>query len=183
LNKLEISIVLVNPENWLLLQSISRATFKETFSAVNSPENMHAYLTEALSELKMKEELAHLESEFYFAYFADEVIGYLKINWNTAQTENCLENALEIERIYLLKEFHGKGIGQKMLNTACEKAIELQKAIVWLGVWQENYSAIAFYKNFGFEEFGQHVFWLGEDQQTDLLMRKNLEGNNLDVIT
>ncbi len=156
------------------LQKISRLTFYETFAAVNTEENMLRYLEKDLSLERLSEELSNPNSEFYLAYLENEVIGYLKINCESAQTEQKTANSIEIERIYVQKEFLGKNIGQLLLEHAFQIAKEKGNENVWLGVWEENKRAIRFYQKFGFEEFDEHIFMLGEDAQTDILMRKIL---------
>jgi len=153
------------------LQAISRLTFYETFAEVNTEENMSSYLENDLSLECLSEELNNPNSEFYFAFFENEVIGYLKINFESAQKEQKTANSLEIERIYVLKEFHGKNIGQLLLEHAFQIAKEKGNENVWLGVWEENKRAIRFYQKNGFEEFDKHIFMLGEDAQTDILMK------------
>src|SRR4051812_39897437 len=93
------------------LQKIGKQTFKETFSESNSEENMKNYLEEGFSKNKLTAELNDKNSEFYFAKLEGEVIGYLKINFGDSQTELKDSKALEIERIYVSKEFHGKSVG------------------------------------------------------------------------
>ena len=157
-----------------LVQEIGKRTFKETFEASNSAENMQEYLDNSFSISKLENELSDQNSEFYFALIDEKVVGYLKVNWGESQTENSDQNALEIERIYVLKEFHGKNVGQVLY----EKAIEIfeQKGVefIWLGVWEENPRAIRFYKKNGFTEFDKHVFQLGEDKQTDIMMKRSV---------
>jgi ribosomal protein S18 acetylase RimI-like enzyme len=153
------------------LQKISIDTFFETFSAVNSPENMQKYLNENLSEEKLAEELNNPASTFYFAVDAGNIIGYLKVNTASAQTESVENNALEIERIYVVKEYHGKNIGQLLYEKAISVAKENKAPYVWLGVWEENPRAISFYKKNGFVEFDKHIFILGDDKQTDIMMK------------
>ena len=156
------------------LQKIGRQTFQETFSALNSEENMKNYLEEGFSNEKLTAELSEKNSEFYFASLDGEIIGYLKINFGDSQTELKDSKALEIERIYVSKEFHGKSVGQLL----CDRAIQVaqQKGIeyVWLGVWEENPRAISFYKKNGFMEFDKHIFKLGDDEQTDIMMKLKL---------
>ena len=105
------------------LQNIGRKTFEETFSESNSEENMRNYLEEGFSKEKLTAELKNKDSEFYFATLKDEVIGYLKVNFGESQTELKDSKALEIERIYVSKEFHGKSVGQILYD----KAIEIAK--------------------------------------------------------
>jgi ribosomal protein S18 acetylase RimI-like enzyme len=156
------------------LQKIGRKTFYETFSAANTEENMKKYLQEGFSVDKLTEELINSNSEFYFALLDDDVIGYLKLNFGKSQTELKDNKALEIERIYVAKEFHGKKIGQLLYEKAMEIAKKKKAEYVWLGVWEENPRAINFYKKNGFAEFDKHIFKLGNDEQTDIMMKLRL---------
>ena len=160
------------------LQEIGRTTFSEAFAAVNTEENMKEYLEKGFSEEKLKGELSNQDSQFYFAQLDGEVIGYLKINIGQAQTEKLNLDALEIERIYLLKAFYGQKVGQLLYQKAIDIALEMQASYVWLGVWEENYRALRFYEKNGFTPFGKHKFWLGDDEQTDLMMKKVLLNDN-----
>ncbi|MBT2560508.1 GNAT family N-acetyltransferase [Pedobacter sp. ISL-68] len=160
------------------LQEIGRTTFSEAFAAVNSEENMKEYLEKGFSEEKLKGELSNQDSQFYFAQLDGKVIGYLKINTGQAQTEKLNPDALEIERIYLLKAFYGQKVGQLLYQKVIDIALEMQASYVWLGVWEENYRALRFYEKNGFTPFGKHKFWLGDDEQTDLMMKKVLLNDN-----
>lgn len=157
-----------------ILQKISKQTFYETFSAFNSEENMKDYLDNELTIEKLTAEINNPNSEFYFAKLDDEIIGYLKINFGASQTELQDSQAVEIERIYVSKEFHGKNIGQILFDKAIEIANQKNAAYVWLGVWEENQRAISFYKKNGFIEFDKHIFKLGDDEQTDIMMKLEL---------
>ncbi|RAK21663.1 ribosomal protein S18 acetylase RimI-like enzyme [Flavobacterium aquaticum] len=157
------------------LQKIGRQTFFETFSESNSEENMQKYLNEGFSIEKLTTELTDTNAEFYFAVFDAEVIGYLKLNFGESQTELKDNKALEIERIYVSKEFHGKSVGQLLYDKAIEVAKQKNADYVWLGVWEENPRAISFYKKNGFVEFDKHIFKLGDDEQIDIMMKLNLK--------
>ncbi|PKQ63269.1 GNAT family N-acetyltransferase [Labilibaculum manganireducens] len=165
----------VTIENISQLQKIGRDTFEETFSSVNSEENMKEYLDKGFSVEKLKAELSNENSEFYFAILKDRVIGYLKINFGQSQTEIKDEDTLEIERIYVLEEFHGKKIGQILYEKAIELAKEKKVHYVWLGVWEQNPRAIRFYEKNGFMQFDKHIFKLGNDEQTDIMMKLQIE--------
>lgn len=157
------------------LQKIGRQTFSETFSDVNTEENMMLYLEEGFSKEKLHEALSSLDSEFYFAELNDEVIGYLKLNFGPSQTELKDERALEIERIYILKEFQGEKAGQLLFEKVIEIANKSDVDYIWLGVWEENTRAISFYKKNGFVPFDTHTFRLGDDEQTDVMMKLQLK--------
>ena len=161
----------VNHDDISQLQQIGRQTFYETFSAENSEENMTKYLEDSFSINKLTAELNDKDSEFYFASIDNNIIGYLKLNVGRSQTELKDNNALEIERIYVLKEFHGKKVGQLLYEKAISIAMQKNSDYVWLGVWEENPRAINFYKKNGFIEFDKHIFVLGGDIQTDIMMK------------
>ncbi|MES2133893.1 MAG: GNAT family N-acetyltransferase [Bacteroidota bacterium] len=156
------------------LQKIGRQTFHETFSSANSEENMKQYLEDGFSMEKLTTELNDKNAEFYFATLDNNIIGYLKLNFGASQTELKDNNTLEIERIYVLKEFHGKKVGQILYDKAIQVAKNRKAEYVWLGVWEENPRAINFYKKNGFVEFDKHIFKLGSDEQTDIMMKLKL---------
>jgi ribosomal protein S18 acetylase RimI-like enzyme len=166
-----IDIKKVTHENLDQLQKIGRQTFFETFSSENSAENMKEYLENGFSPKKLHAELADQNSEFYFAELDGKTIGYLKINVGESQTEMKGNNALEIERIYVLKDFHGKSVGQILYEKAIEIAKEKKVDYVWLGVWEQNPRAIRFYEKNGFVAFDKHIFKLGDEEQTDIMMK------------
>jgi ribosomal protein S18 acetylase RimI-like enzyme len=157
------------------LQRIGKLTFSETFSASNTEKDMNKYLQENFSLERISKEWNDKNSQFYFAKEGEKILGYLKLNFGESQTELKDQRALEIERIYVLKEFHGKKVGQVLFEKALEIAEEKNVDYVWLGVWEENPRAINFYKKNGFQEFDKHIFKLGNDEQTDLLMKLKLK--------
>ncbi|MBD8016495.1 GNAT family N-acetyltransferase [Planococcus wigleyi] len=156
------------------LQTISIVTFTETFKDQNSPEHLKAYLDEAYDLDKLKKELKNPSSRFYFIYVDQQVAGYLKLNTDAAQTEPMGADSLEVERIYVKKAFQRYGLGKQLLNKAFEMAVEQNKKRIWLGVWEENANAIAFYRKKGFVQTGTHSFYMGDDEQVDLIMVKTL---------
>jgi ribosomal protein S18 acetylase RimI-like enzyme len=156
------------------LQEIGIATFYETFSPFNTEENMKEYLRDSFADEKLKKELRDDNSGFYFAYDGNTLIGYLKVNWGSSQTEIKDKNALEIERIYVLNEYQGRRVGQHLYEKAIEIAGERGVDYVWLGVWERNHKALRFYMKNGFREFDRHVFRLGKESQTDLMMKLEL---------
>lgn len=172
---MEIIITKITENEILQLQEIGRKTFSETFSENNTEESMNDYLETSFSTEKLTSELIDENSEFYFAKLNDEVIGYLKLNTGLSQTEIKGDNALEIERIYVSKDFHGKKVGQILYEKAIEIASQKNVDYVWLGVWENNKRAIKFYQKNGFVEFDKHIFKLGNEEQTDIMMKLNLK--------
>jgi ribosomal protein S18 acetylase RimI-like enzyme len=161
-------------EDVLILQEIGYETFNETFKHLNSPENMKAYLEKAFNLQQLEKELSTISSSFFFLYFNEEIAGYLKVNVNEAQSENMGDESFEIERIYIRKKYKRQGLGKFLINKGIEIAKEQNKKQVWLGVWEENEGAIKFYKKMGFVENGTHSFFMGDEEQTDIIMVKTL---------
>ena len=160
------------------LQILSRKVFVESFTSGNSEENMNAYLDAAFSETRLTQELENPQSRFYFVKMDGNLIGYFKINTGDAQTELIDEHWAEIERIYVVKEYQGKGIGQFMMDEILGICRKLKVKCIWLGVWEMNLGAIRFYQRNGFSQFDSHVFFVGNDPQTDLMMKKDLTVSN-----
>jgi diamine N-acetyltransferase len=157
------------------LQEISYETFNETFKHQNSEENMNNYLEKAFNLKQLEKELSNASSKFFFVYINDEIAGYLKINSDDAQSEKMGKESLEIERIYIRNKFQKHGLGKLLLNKAMEVAMEGNKKKIWLGVWEKNETAIAFYKKMEFVQTGAHSFYMGDEKQTDFLMTKLLK--------
>lgn len=157
-----------------LLRKLAEKTYRDTFERFNSAEDMEKYIETAMAHKKLESEIQNSASVFYFAESDGKAAGYMKLNFAPAQTELNDDDSLEIERLYLLREFHGKGYGAVMMEKAVSIARENGKAYIWLGVWEHNEKALAFYKRNGFYRIGEHPYVLGDDVQTDFLMRKDL---------
>lgn len=157
------------------IQKISIQTFTETFAAVNTPENITNYIKDNLNTEQLATELNNVNSQFYIAYLETEVVGYLKINFGDAQTETINENTLEVQRIYVIQNLHRKNIGQLLLDEVKKIAKTTGVDFIWLGVWEENHRALQFYTKNGFVVFDEHVFIMGNDEQTDLLMQLRIQ--------
>lgn len=169
---MNIKIEPCNYEQLEQLQDISYETFDETFRHQNSPENMKAYLEKAFTLQQLEKEWVNDSSRFFFLYHDDELAGYLKVNVDEAQSEAMGEDALEIERIYIRNKHQKRGLGKMLFNKAIEVALDLGKQKVWLGVWEKNENALAFYQKLGFVQQGQHSFYMGNEEQIDLIMVK-----------
>lgn len=155
------------------LKAISIETYQDTFAPYNTKENMEAYLDAAYNTEKLRQELNNPQSAFFFIR-EEAVAGYLKLNWATAQTEPIAPEGLEVERIYIRSEYKRRGYGQQLLTFAEEFAKAKQKTSLWLGVWEHNANALAFYNKMGFRRVGRHSFFMGDDEQNDYLMEKPL---------
>lgn len=163
-----------NIEDLQTLQEISKETFYDAFKDQNSTENMKAYLESAFSLNQLKKELTNISSQFFFVIFHNEIVGYLKLNTGDAQSEKMGDESLEIERIYLKGKVQKNGLGKLLINKAIDIAIESNKKKIWLGVWEKNENAIAFYQKMGFVQTGTHSFYMGDEEQLDFIMTKAL---------
>ena len=162
-----------------VLRDLAITTYYETFSDTNSEALLQKYFKESLSIEKLSAQLQEAASEFYFIYSETDhtqttPAGFLKLNVNHAQTDLMDPTALEVEKIYLLKAFLSQGLGKQMINFSIERATQQGKKHLWLGVWENNFPALAFYKKMGFKQFGTHDFDMGGDLQTDLMLTKQL---------
>ena len=170
----QVNIRAIGIEDAVALQNIAQQTFSETFTDYNDQDNLKKYLDEKLSIQKLGEELSNPHSQFYFAQIGEEIVGYLKTNTGDAQTELKNLNAFEIERIYVLQAYHGKKVGQLLIDKALEEARKTNCTYAWLGVWEENHRAKHFYSKNGFVKFDTHIFKMGDEEQMDWLMKKDI---------
>lgn len=157
------------------LRDISIDTFTAAFEAQNNPEDFQAYMAGAFSREQLKRELEDPDMHFYFVFRNGELSGYLKLNTGMVQSELKEDQGMEIERIYVVPAAQGTGLGARMLDFICSTARKAGKTYLWLGVWEHNPRAIAFYERAGFVTFGKHPYYIGADRQTDWLMRLELE--------
>ncbi len=173
--KLSIELLEITSVNIHALQQLSEKTFVESFGAQNTDANLQLYLSEYLTYHRLFDEINNPDAQFYFVKIGLNAVGYLKVNFSTAQTDIKDDNGLEIERIYVLKDYQNMKIGQLLFDKALQIAKDTNMQYLWLGVWEKNLKAINFYKRNGLIEFGTHMFKLGEDEQTDILMKKELQ--------
>ena len=164
-------------EDILRLSDISAKTFVETFYGTTSDKNLEAFLKTAYHPAKLEKEMDNPDSTFYFTYVDDELAGYLKINLEDAQTEIHDPVAGELERIYVQKNFQGRGVGRFLMEQALKLICDAGKEYIWLGVWEHNKRALNFYKGFGFYQICSHDFPIGDDIQTDIILRKDFAYN------
>ncbi len=152
-----------------LIAELSRTTFVEAFGAQNSKADMDKFLNEIFTMENLIAEVANTCHTFFLVVVDGDVAGYVKLRENEHE-----DGLLEIARIYVLESFIGKGAGKTLLNECLQIAKQKNKRTIWLGVWEKNERAIYFYQSFGFQKYGEHPFVLGNDVQTDWLMKKTL---------
>lgn len=158
-----------------LLVAMSRETFYAAFAHLNNADDMEAYAAKSFTSQQLVQEYNTPGSSFYFAAVNNVVAGFMKLNTGDAQNEFKEDNSLEVERLYVLATHQGKQIGKQLLSFALNKANNKMHDFIWLGVWEHNLNAIRLYERMGFSLCGNHDFMLGNDRQTDLLMKKVLK--------
>jgi ribosomal protein S18 acetylase RimI-like enzyme len=169
-----LSLLKVSPEYLSPLQQLSAKTFIDTYAQFNTEEDMQNYIATEFSDEKLLADINSPHVVFYLAMEGNVPVGYIKVNYTTSQTDVNDGKSLELERIYVLKEHQGKKIGQFLLDAARDIAVKSDLDYLWLGVWDKNTNAQQFYAKNGFTAFGTHDFMLGNDRQTDILLRLSL---------
>jgi GNAT superfamily N-acetyltransferase len=157
-----------------LIADLARRTFYETFAAVNTAENMRIYLEEQYTREKAMAEVVAPGRIYLLAYLGDEVAGYASLRESESPKGLEGKRTIEIGQLYAEQKMIGKGVGAFLMQACLDTARETGADWVWLGVWEHNHRAKAFYAKWGFEPFGEHVFFVGLDAQLDWLMRKKL---------
>lgn len=157
-----------------LVADISRRTFYDSFSIHNTEENMRMFLDQQFTREKQMAEVGAPGRTFLLAFLEEELVGYASLRETEPPAALAGTRAIEIVQIYSEQKTIGKGVGKALMQACLDTAREKGRDWVWLGVWEHNLRAIEFYKKWGFERFGEHVFLVGLDAQTDWWMRKRL---------
>ena len=161
-------------ESAAALAALKADTFNETYGAANDPAELAAHLARAFAVDAVSAELLDPRCDTTWVLDDGKPVGYVKVNDGTAQTVPGLSDGLEVEQVYVLASHHGQGLGGQLLDIATEKARKRGLTYLWLGVWEHNTNAMSLYRHRGYEEFGQHVFMFGKEEQRDVLMRLDL---------
>ncbi|MCL5735610.1 MAG: GNAT family N-acetyltransferase [Actinobacteria bacterium] len=178
----EVRVRVASSSDGALLARLGAETFRDTFAADNSPEDMEAYLAEAFGPAIQAGELVDPHSTFLVAEAEGVPVGYARLRIGTAPAVIEGLNPVEIARFYASKEAMGLGVGARMMSESLALAQRRGCDVVWLDVWERNYRAIAFYGKWGFAEVGEQPFRLGSDVQRDLLMARKISASLTDTI-
>src|SRR4030095_16658034 len=157
-----------------IIADVGSRSFQDAFGMRNSPEDMQKYLSEKFSLENIIKEISDVNAKFFIAYFNEIPAGYLKLVKSDVPEEIKSRNSLELQRIYVLKQYYDKKVGKELMQLCFDYAIDNDFDSVWLGVWQLNDKAVEFYKRWGFEIRGIRNFMLGNDLKEDYLMEKVL---------
>jgi ribosomal protein S18 acetylase RimI-like enzyme len=162
------------PSDAALVAALAEQTFREAFSAQNPPEQMDRHCRENFGVDIQAQEIAAPDRLTLLIESQGRAAGFAQLRW--AEPPGCVGGAApgEVQRFYLLQEFHGTGVAATLM-AACLTALRARGSdVAWLGVWEENPRAIAFYRKEGFAEVGRKVFMVGTDPQRDLVMARTL---------
>lgn len=157
-----------------LLAELGARTFNETFAADNRPEDMAAYLASAFSVEQTARELSDPRSTWLVAELDGHAAGYAKLH--AGEAPQCVRgpDPVELARIYAAREWLGRGVGASLLRACLDEARRVGHRTIWLGVWERNERARAFYRKWDFRDAGTQIFQLGSDAQTDVVMERAL---------
>ena len=158
-----------------MLAELGASTFVETFQAENSADDIRAYILANFRPEVQAREMADPNVSFLVAEIGAEPVGYAKLQRGDAPACVTGPSPIEIARIYVKAEHHGRGAGAALMNACLDRARALGAKTIWLGVWERNERALDFYRRFGFGECGEHPFVLGSDRQRDLVMARSLD--------
>jgi ribosomal protein S18 acetylase RimI-like enzyme len=157
-----------------ILAELSAVTFFDTFKDTCTPDDMNGFIKSYFSIKQIRNELRNLNDFYFIGYINNKAVGYLRLKEEKSDVEiiNC-HKAIELKRIYVLKEYHDKKIGAALMNFALNFGAEKNFEMLWLGVWEHNERAKGFYQKFGFHDSGvTHTFPIGNTPQTDSWLYK-----------
>ena len=156
------------------LAELAARTFRETFAADNRPEDMAAHLAESYGLSQQGAELVDRGITTFLVEAEGQLAGYAQLR--TGPVPQCVTGAapLELWRFYIAQPWHGQGLAQALMERVMTEALERAASTLWLGVWERNERARAFYRKCGFTDVGSHVFMVGSDPQTDRILAKPL---------
>lgn len=171
---MELEIVKAGLEDIASLSIFSINTFTDTFKGTCTDEDLEYFLSTTYSPQILMEELENPLSEVWLLKLEEKITGFIKLNFSAPLPSPQSGSGMEIQRLYIDKEYHSLGMGKKLMELAETRARENHENRIWLGVWEYNEKAKNFYEKWGFQYFGSHPFPIGNTPQVDLWMFKNL---------
>ncbi len=154
-----------------VLQKVGKETFYDSFIDITPPDDMKAYLNSSFSSDVLQTELEDEQSKYYFLELGDVVVGYGKINFDKAPYGMMeIPHSMEIQRIYIKKEFQRMGAARKLMHVFFDEAKRRKCNSIWLSTGSFNNHALSFYKKYGFEKIGNHEFPVGGKIFEDVIL-------------
>jgi diamine N-acetyltransferase len=171
-HNLDLTIRRADPEDAGLLAELGALTFSETFAADNRPQDMAAYLAASFNPARQTAELNDPASTFLIAEVGGLAVGYAHLHAGEPAGGVAGSKPVELVRLYVSREWLGRGVGEALMRACVDGARRAGHETIWLGVWERNGRAQAFYRKWGFRAVGEHVFRLGSDAQRDIVMER-----------
>ena len=175
----EINIKRATPQDADLVSHLSKITFKDTFRGTCTDKELQSFVENAFSPAATFNELKDKDDFYFIAWYNNVAAGYMRLKENYTEYAAIKKyKALEVKRIYVLKEYQSKKVGAALMAYALQLASEKNYEVIWLGVWEHNQKAKLFYKKWGFTDTGDsHNFPIGNTPQTDNWLVKFIEKN------
>ena len=160
------------------LAALAERTFRDTFADDNSTDDIEAYVRDSFSLDRVRAELADDANTFLLAFMdgEEQLDGYAKLRTGTTDPSVTGRDPVELQRLYVDRSAMGHGVGAALMRASLDAARSAGHRTLWLGVWERNARAISFYERWQFETVGDHVFRLGSDHQTDLILARSVPG-------
>lgn len=156
------------------LAVLAERTFRDTFGPRNSPENMDTHCAKVFGPEIQLREIGEQGLVTTVAEADRRMIGFSQLRLSHAHASVSAQRPAELARLYVVAEWHGRGVSGDLMKDALDTAEREGCDVLWLGVWEHNPKAMAFYRKFGLEVVGTHAFMLGHDRQRDLIMSVTL---------
>ncbi|HUF80787.1 MAG TPA: GNAT family N-acetyltransferase [Burkholderiales bacterium] len=174
---MEVSIRRALAEDAVAVALLAGRSFRDAFGTDNTPDDIEDYIRESFAMERVREEMLDASNIFLLAFTAASVspVGYAKLRTGETEPSVTGPDPLELHRLYLEQGAIGFGVGAALMRASLDAAWHGGYRTLWLGVWERNPRAIAFYERWGFVVTGQHEFQLGSDRQTDLIMARSVE--------
>jgi ribosomal protein S18 acetylase RimI-like enzyme len=163
-------------EDARIIRDLGIRIFTATFGRQNTPANMRAYLRSAFSSQRVRDEIADPASTHFLAEINGEQAGYARLHVGVAPPVIPGERPIELVRLYVDPVHQGTGVASMLMDACLDHALANGHDVTYLGVWENNARAIAFYRKWRFEKVGEHPFLLGDDRQTDWLLARVVQG-------
>ncbi len=156
------------------VRELAIEVYTDTFADQNTPANLQAFYRDSYNLPKFKSEFHEAGATLYLATDELKIIGFLRLRQSREVEKQLGLNTVELHRLYVHRDYHGTSASRLLMEKAMSYAMEKKFEWMWLGVWEKNFRAQKFYAKWGFERFGEHVFQMGDDPQTDWLLKKKL---------
>lgn len=156
------------------VRELAIEVYTDTFSKDNTPENLDAFFKDSYSMEKFKTEFHEPDSILYIALEDLKIVGFLRLRRSNEADKYLGTNHIELHRLYIHRDYQGSAVSKMFMEEALKYAKAKKHEWIWLGVWEKNFRAQKFYGKWGFERFSEHIFQMGDDPQTDWLLKKKL---------